>query len=187
MWTCWPRPRRSTSSASASPSSRQVVLRLCSLQQRPRGQAAQEHQPRRTRRLHPVALRGVQGDQEARLRLLPRPQDHRRPRDHAPRISRHVRYAPTHLVSPHFQQSRIENEYLIEREINDNLKKKSINAHVGDARFWKAIDDSFESTEVAKVQRHVGDPEPTQFELRTSKVELEVDSEGKVVNVHPKH
>lgn len=70
---------------------------------------------------------------------------------------------------------------------NDNLKKKTINAHVGDARFWKAIDDSFESTEIAKVQKHVGDSEPTQFELRTSKVELEVDSEGRVVNVHPKH
>lgn len=45
-----------------------------------------------------------------------------------------------------------------------------MDAYVGDARFWKAIDDSFEKTEIEKVQRHIGDPEPTTFELRTSEV-----------------
>lgn len=116
-WTCWLRPRKSIYSASASPSNRPVVFRLCSLQQRPRGQAAQKPQPRRAGRLHPVALRGVPGDKEARLRLLAGPKDHRRPLDYAPRIGGHVRYLWPHAVSPHFQQSRIENEYLIEREI----------------------------------------------------------------------
>lgn len=67
------------------------------------------------------------------------------------------------------------------------MKKKQIDAYVGDARFWKAIDDSFPSTQVEKVQKHISDPEPTNFELRSSKVELEVDSNGNVVDVHPKH
>jgi hypothetical protein len=58
---------------------------------------------------------------------------------------------------------------------------------VGDARFWKAIDDSFESTEIEKVQRHVGDPEPTTFDLRTSSVELEFHPDGKIADVHPRH
>lgn len=69
---------------------------------------------------------------------------------------------------------------------NENLRTKNIKAHAGDARFWKAIDDSFESSEVKKVQLHVGDSEPNAFELRTSGVELEV-KDGKVVDVHPKH
>ena len=38
---------------------------------------------------------------------------------------------------------------------------------VGDAKFWKAIDDSFDSQEVAKVQRQLGDPEPTNFKMRS--------------------
>jgi len=69
---------------------------------------------------------------------------------------------------------------------NENMKTKNIKAHVGDARFWKAIDDSFEPSEVKKVQIHIRDPEPNAFELRTSGVELEV-KDGKVVDVHPKH
>ena len=56
---------------------------------------------------------------------------------------------------------------------NENLKKKNIDAVVGDAKFWKAIDDSFDTKEIAKVQSHVGDPEPTNFQLKShSKVEL---------------
>lgn len=71
---------------------------------------------------------------------------------------------------------------------NENLKKKNIDAVVGDAKFWKAIDDSFDTKEIAKVQTHVGDPEPTSFQLKShSKVELELDSNGNVVDVHPKH
>lgn len=52
------------------------------------------------------------------------------------------------------------------------MKRKNIESHVGDARFWKAIDDSFDSHEVEKVQRQIGDPEPTNFNLRSSKIEL---------------
>jgi hypothetical protein len=58
---------------------------------------------------------------------------------------------------------------------------------VGDARFWKAIDSSFDSHEVEKVQKAVGDHEHPNFELRNSKVELEVDNSGRVVDVHPRH
>jgi hypothetical protein len=59
---------------------------------------------------------------------------------------------------------------------------------VGDAKFWKAIDDSFETSEIAKVQTQLGDPEPTNYNMRShSKVELQVDRDGKVVDVHPQH
>lgn len=58
---------------------------------------------------------------------------------------------------------------------------------MGDARFWKAIDDSFESTEIEKVQKHIGDPEPNNFELRKSVVDLEFHPDGKIADVHPKH
>lgn len=57
---------------------------------------------------------------------------------------------------------------------------------MGDARFWKAIDDSFPSSEIEKVQRHIRDPEPNNFELRKSSVELEFH-DGKIADVHPKH
>lgn len=33
-----------------------------------------------------------------------------------------------------------------------------MDAVVGDAKFWKAIDDSFDTKEVAKVQTQLGDP-----------------------------
>jgi len=39
---------------------------------------------------------------------------------------------------------------------------------VGDANFWKAIDDSFPQEEVGKVQRQIGDPRPTDFSLGES-------------------
>jgi hypothetical protein len=58
---------------------------------------------------------------------------------------------------------------------------------VGDARFWKAIDDSFPTTEIEKVQKHIKDPEPLAFELRKSSVELEFAPDGKIADVHPKH
>ena len=67
------------------------------------------------------------------------------------------------------------------------MKKKKIDAYVGDARFWKAIDDSFPTSEIEKVQKQVGDPEPTAFELRKSSVELEFQPDGKIADVHPKH
>lgn len=70
---------------------------------------------------------------------------------------------------------------------NDVVKKQRMDAYVGDARFWKAIDDSFEKTEIEKVQRHIGDPEPTTFELRTSEVQLEFKPDGKIADVKPKH
>lgn len=70
---------------------------------------------------------------------------------------------------------------------NNNVKNKKIEAYVGDARFWKAIDDSFPTTEIEKVQKHIGDPEPTAFEFRKSGVELEFDANGKIADVHPRH
>lgn len=59
---------------------------------------------------------------------------------------------------------------------------------MGDSKFWKAIDDSFDTKEIEKVQTQIGDPEPTNFTLKShSKVELELDSSGNVVDVHPRH
>jgi hypothetical protein len=44
---------------------------------------------------------------------------------------------------------------------------------VGDAKFWKAIDDSFDTKEIEKVQTQLGDPDPNNFNLKShSKVEL---------------
>lgn len=70
---------------------------------------------------------------------------------------------------------------------NENTKKKNIQAHVGDARFWKAIDDSFDKHEVEKIQKHIGEEDPTNFTYRPTKINLEVDKEGNVIDVHPKH
>lgn len=67
------------------------------------------------------------------------------------------------------------------------MRKKNIDAHVGDARFWKAIDDSFEASEIKNVQTHIGDPEPNNFELRKSKIELSFKPDGTIADVHPKH
>lgn len=67
-------------------------------------------------------------------------------------------------------------------------RKKKIDVYVGDARFWKAIDDAFDKSEIEKVQKHVGDSDPTNFEIRPSSVEYEFSKEGdKIVDVHPKH
>lgn len=58
---------------------------------------------------------------------------------------------------------------------------------MGDANFWKVLDDSFPLEEVGKVQKHIGDPAPTTFGLKSSaKIDLEMDKNGKVVDVHPK-
>ena len=57
---------------------------------------------------------------------------------------------------------------------------------MGDARFWKTIDDAFEKEEVEKIQKHVGDPEPLEFELRSGKIEIET-KDGRVVDLHPKN
>lgn len=58
--------------------------------------------------------------------------------------------------------------------------------YAGDARFWKAIDDAFATSEVEKVQKHLGDQDPTGFELRPGKIEIEMDKDGNVVDLHQK-
>ena len=52
------------------------------------------------------------------------------------------------------------------------MQKKQIDMYAGDQRFWKAIDDAYATSEVEKVQKHLGDQEPTEFELRAGKIEL---------------
>jgi hypothetical protein len=69
---------------------------------------------------------------------------------------------------------------------DDATRRKAIDTYASDARFWKAIDNAFPEEEVKKVQVHVGDPEPTAFELRRGKIEFEYDNEGKIVDVHAK-
>lgn len=49
-------------------------------------------------------------------------------------------------------------------------KKAAIDTYVGDARFWKTIDDAFEKEEIEKIEKHIGDPEPLAFELRPGKI-----------------
>ena len=66
------------------------------------------------------------------------------------------------------------------------MQKKQIDMYAGDQRFWKAIDDAYANSEVEKIQKHVGDQEPTEFELRPGKIELEFDKEGNVVDLHQK-
>ena len=69
---------------------------------------------------------------------------------------------------------------------NENTKKKYITAHVGDAKFWKAIDSTLDNHEIEKVQRQIKDEDPTNFELKGKvRVELQFDSSGNVVDVHP--
>lgn len=58
--------------------------------------------------------------------------------------------------------------------------------YTGDARFWKAIDASYDLSEVEKVQTHLGDQDPTGFELRRGKVEMEFNSDGEIVDLHPR-
>ena len=58
--------------------------------------------------------------------------------------------------------------------------------YAGDARFWKTIDDSFDQSEVEKIQKYLGDEEPTAFEVRPSKVEFEYDREGNIKDLNPK-
>mgnify|MGYP000380320802 CR=1 FL=1 len=46
---------------------------------------------------------------------------------------------------------------------DDAVTKKKIDMYTGDARFWKAIDDAYAKEEVEKIQKHVGDRDPTNF------------------------
>lgn len=56
---------------------------------------------------------------------------------------------------------------------------------VGDARFWKAIDDSFPEEEISKIEHATSKPNPSGFGMKdTFDVELEVRN-GEVKDVHP--
>ena len=50
------------------------------------------------------------------------------------------------------------------------MQKKNIEMYAGDQRFWKAIDDAYAMSEVEKVQKHIGDQDPTGFELRAGQI-----------------
>ena len=66
---------------------------------------------------------------------------------------------------------------MIEEGYNKNKAAGQIKFKVGDARFWKAIDDSFPEEEVKKVEE-VGHSalNPRGFETQKSKIELPTDS-----------
>lgn len=68
-----------------------------------------------------------------------------------------------------------------------NIERTYIDINRGDTKYWKAIDDSHDLHEVEKVQKHIGDREPTNFQLNSStKIDLQI-KDGKVVDVHPKN
>ena len=70
---------------------------------------------------------------------------------------------------------------------DENVQKKGIQMYAGDQRFWKAIDDSYATSEVEKIQKHIGDhQDPTGFQLRPGKIEIETDKDGNVVDLHQK-
>lgn len=75
---------------------------------------------------------------------------------------------------------------MVEQLLQQNANKSFIETQKGEARFWKAIDDSFDHKQIEKVQRHVGDSEPLEFQLRKGKAELVKDSNGIVVDILPK-
>ncbi len=54
----------------------------------------------------------------------------------------------------------------------------------GNRKFWKAIDDSHDTTNIAKVQGAVGDEAPLDFNLPSVKVKFDFDKDGNVVDIN---
>ncbi len=89
-------------------------------------------------------------------------------------------------ATPHFQQSRIEVNYRLDKHANDNANRGYIEIRKGEKTFWKALDDSNDPKNVERVQKAIGDDRPTDFSLRDTKIELMKDEKGNVVDVNPK-
>lgn len=65
------------------------------------------------------------------------------------------------------------------------MKNGKTKFRVGDARFWKAIDDSFPQEEVSKIEHATAKPNPKGFDMKDSfEVKLEI-KDGEVKDVHP--
>ena len=70
--------------------------------------------------------------------------------------------------------------------IDKRLKDGKIDRRKGEAKFWKALDDSNDPENIKKVQQKVGDPKPLDFKLRDTASYFERDEQGNVVDVLPK-
>lgn len=86
--------------------------------------------------------------------------------------------------APHFQQSRIENAYALDdiivilfiySEIQSWRRCGRFINEKGSANFWKALDDSNDPHNIEKVQRKVGDEQPTTFSIENAKVKFDYD------------
>lgn len=56
----------------------------------------------------------------------------------------------------------------------------------GDKNFWKAIDNSYQRENIEKVQKHLGDSEPMNFDIEDTRIEFVKNEKGEVVDVNPK-
>ena len=90
------------------------------------------------------------------------------------------------LGGPHFQQSRITNQYMLDEIMKKRVDEGKIYRRKGEAAFWKALDDSNDPENIKKVQNKVGDPQPLNFKLRETASEFEKDENGNIIGVHPK-
>lgn len=76
-----------------------------------------------------------------------------------------VKFFPN-IAHAHFQQSRVEVNYQLDKHANDNAKRGYIDIRKGESSFWKALDDSNDPKNIEKVQRSIGDETPLDFKLR---------------------
>lgn len=91
-----------------------------------------------------------------------------------------------HSAHPHFQQTRIDVNYKLDKYGNENAKRGYIEIRKGERSFWKALDNSNDPKNIEKVQRAIHDETPNDFRLRETKIEFKLDSKGNVVDVDPK-
>lgn len=53
----------------------------------------------------------------------------------------------------------------------------------GEAKFWKALDNSNDAENIEKVQQKIGDSNPKDYNLRENKMEFIFDKDGNVIDL----